>query len=92
MIHHPAEADLMAQMHRRLRARIGEQGPAPLPPPEYRPPVDAAQSARSRRTCHGYSLYTRPRTAPPKDSGAAGSKRTEPPILKQGMRFSAASL
>jgi hypothetical protein len=70
MIHRPAEADLMAQMHRRLRARIAEQGPAPMPPSEYRPPVDPARSARSRRTCHGYSLYSRPRTAPPKDSGA----------------------
>ena len=70
MIHRPTEADMMAQMQRRLRERIAQHGRAPLPPLESRPPADEQRRARARRTCHRYSLYSRPRTAPPKDSGA----------------------
>src|SRR5262245_20897994 len=57
--------DLLAEMRRTLDARL--TAVSPLTPP---PVPDRDRSERSRRTCHRFSLYERPRSTSPRPSGA----------------------
>ena len=73
----PSESELMAQARaalRRHQASVG--GPAPVHETivnsEYREYLAAKEERRacSLQTCHRFSLYERPRHAPPRDTGA----------------------
>jgi hypothetical protein len=59
----------MADLRRYLQRRIARNAPF-MEAPAVREPADPERCARSRRSCHRFSLYERPRFAPPPDSGA----------------------
>ncbi len=64
----PKHQDLLLEAHRALRRRTAVS--APVIRMTVAPPVDTKRSARSRRTCHRYSLDERPRFAAPTKSDA----------------------
>ena len=68
----PAHAELIAAAHRALRERNSRN--ARLLSPFFRAtsdnPASGERRKRSLQTGHRYSLYERPRNAPPKDTGA----------------------
>ncbi|MGE3627920.1 MAG: HTH domain-containing protein [Hyphomicrobiales bacterium] len=73
----PSESELMGQARAALRQRLAD---APSRPPAEGGRTEAVQSTpspdaaarrqRSLQTCHRYSLYERPRHAPPAETGA----------------------
>jgi len=73
----PSESELMGQAWQALRQRlaVAPAHPAANPvesrsDPAGPSPDVAARRERSRQTCHRYSLYERPRYAPPAETGA----------------------
>lgn len=73
----PSESDLMGQAREALRQRLAAAPPSPAGEPVERhshsaapSPDAAARRQRSLQTCHRYSLYERPRHAPPAETGA----------------------
>jgi hypothetical protein len=72
MTYRPTDAEILAQAHHALRERNARN--APLLSSFFRAaddnPAVAERRKRSLQTCHRYSLYERPRHAPPEDTGA----------------------
>jgi hypothetical protein len=62
--------NLLIEAHRVLRRSLAARAAAPSPMTIVARQTDAERSRRSLQRCHYYSLYERPRFAPPKDSGA----------------------
>ena len=69
MIHRPTNDQILAEMRRTLADRLARNAPLLTALGSQTPP-DPERSQRSRQTCHRFSLYERPRDAPPKDTGA----------------------
>ena len=65
----PTHQDLLLEAHRVLKKRIVAGAPLAIGS-AARPPSDAKRAARSRQTCHRYSLDERPRFASPTKSDA----------------------
>jgi hypothetical protein len=65
-----ASQHLLIEAHRVLKRNIAARAPVPNPAAVTMPPTDPHRSRRSRQTCHYFTLYERPRFAPPTDSGA----------------------
>jgi hypothetical protein len=75
--HIPSESELMGQAREALRHRLAAASPHPAAEPVKSrsdsagpSPDAAARRQRSLQTCHRYSLYERPRHAPPVETGA----------------------
>jgi hypothetical protein len=76
----PTESELMDRAMKALRGRQAAIGPLPREAPRQDAPgasafeeflaVREARRKRSLQSCHHFSLYERPRHAPPEDTGA----------------------
>ena len=89
MIHRPTNDEILIQMRRTLADRIARHAPL-LNAPAWQEPTDPKRRQRSRQTCHRFSLYERPRSAPPKDTGAyvpeMSARLEDDPNLTDGAR------